>query len=194
MDNSEKPIYTAAFNGASNIPDEVATWALEMVGRRPCREDIVEKIAEHHRQQAEQDAERMRSDPIYRERHEQKERLAVPFLPSRRALPPWPLGPRGRVEKDFRECCTQTVALTQLMRVRAEQAAELLLASLIESSPVEVYGGGPRLEEELGLEFDQEGYPTAYWKSPFLSVPSTSTRDCANHAHHTWRVLHRPMA
>ncbi|MDZ4255891.1 MAG: hypothetical protein U1A72_25270 [Sulfuritalea sp.] len=48
-------------------------------------------------------------------------------------------------------------------------AAEVLLATIIEDSPEEEYGVGYRFDEDFGLQFDQESYPTAYWKSPFYA-------------------------
>ena len=45
----------------------------------------------------------------------------------------------------------------------------MLLAVLIEDSPEESYSSRGTYREELGLSYDHEGYPTAYWKSPFFS-------------------------
>ena len=45
----------------------------------------------------------------------------------------------------------------------------MLLAVLIEDSPEESYSSRGSYREELGLAYDHEGYPTAYWKSPFFS-------------------------
>src|SRR5207249_8039507 len=110
-----------------------------MVQRRPYRGDVAAKIAEHHRQRAQEHAERLRTDPVYRARQKQRASV-VTFIRSIRELPPWPLGPQHRVERDFGECCTHSAALTSLMRVRPEIAAEVLLAAIIEDSPEEEYG------------------------------------------------------
>lgn len=71
LDDSEKPISTAAFAGAPDLPEEVSAWALEMAQRRPYREDVATKIAEHRRQRAQEHAERLRTDPVYRARQKQ---------------------------------------------------------------------------------------------------------------------------
>jgi hypothetical protein len=110
LDDSEKPIYTAAFAGAPDLPEEVSAWALEVAQRRPYREDVAAKIAEHHRQRTQEHAERLRTDPEYRARHQQRGSFPA-FIPSARELPPWPLGPQSRVERDFREGCTHLGSL-----------------------------------------------------------------------------------
>lgn len=168
LDDSEKPIYSAALAGAPDIPDEVSEWALEMAQRKEWRADIIAQIAEHEEKQVRERAERLRTDPVYRMRQERLARAAT-FIPSARELPPWPFGPQERVERDFRECCTRSPALISLMRNRPAVAAEVLLATIIEDSPKEEYGVSYRFDEQFGLEFDQDSYPTAYWKSPFYA-------------------------
>jgi hypothetical protein len=164
-DNSEKPIYTAALAGASDIPDEVSAWALEMAQRSPWHTDVVAQIAEYQEQQAREHAERLRTDPEYRARHQR--RVPSISISSAKELPPWPLGPLRRVERNFRECCTHSGSLAPLMKARPEVAAEVLLAVLIEDSPEERYSPEPMLSEHYGMEFDENSYPTAYWQSPF---------------------------
>jgi hypothetical protein len=165
-DELEKPIYTAALAGAPDLPNEVSAWALEMAQRRPWHADVVRPITEYRRQRAEEHRERLRTDPEYRAQQERRENLPV-HIPSARELPPWPLGPQQRVEKDFQECCSRTHALAPLMRTRADVASEVLLAVLIEDSPEEPYDPHRSLHDELGLQFDHGSYPTAFWKSPF---------------------------
>lgn len=165
-DDSEKAMYAAALAGAPDFPDEVCAWALEMAQRRPWRADVVAQIVEFQRQQARKHAERLRTDPEYRARHQRLERMP-PFIPSARELPPWPLGPRERVEGDFRECCTHSRSLAPLMKARPDVAAEVLLAVLIEDSPEEEYGRHPELSDHYGMQFDHGSYPTTYWQSAF---------------------------
>jgi len=167
MDDSEKPIYAAAFSAAIDLPDEVAEWALEMAYRRPYRQDIVDGIAKYNKKKREKEEERLRTDKAYRERIEQL-RSTPQFISSHRELPPWPLGPQGCVDQNYRKYCLQPSALTRLMVSRPLVAAELLLALMINDSPVEDYSRNYRLEDDLGLEFDHSAYPTAYWKSPFF--------------------------
>ena len=160
-------IFQAAFAGAQDIPDEVAAWALEMARRRPMRADLKAKLKEHHQERAAEHRRRMESDADYRERHERKR--SIPFLPSGRRLPPWPLGPQGRVDRRFGQAVLRSATFQSLMRARPAAASEVLLAILIEDSPEESYGSHGSYREELGLAYDHEGYPTAYWKSPFFS-------------------------
>lgn len=179
MDDSEKPIYAAAFAAAIDLPDEVAEWALEMARRRPYRKDIAEALAAFRRQKDQDHAERLRTDAAYRKRVEGRGAMSS-FITSGRRLPPWPLGPRGRVERHFREYCLHSHALAQLMKERPSVAAEVLLAAMIEDSPEESYSHSPRLEWNLGLESDHAGYPTAFWKSPFflfLQIDSAAALD-----------------
>ena len=158
-------IFQAAFAGAQDIPDEVAAWALEMARRRPMRADLKAKLNEHHEERAAEHRRRMRSDADYRERHERKR--SIPFLPSGRRLPPWPLGPQARVDRRFGQAVLRSATFQSLIRARPKAASEVLLAILIDS-PEERYGSHGSYREELGLAYDHESYPTAYWKSPFF--------------------------
>jgi hypothetical protein len=167
MGDFKKPIYAAAFAAAPDLPDEVAEWALEMARLRALRNDVAQEISAFREREAQEHAERLRTDKDYRRRYEQRRGMAS-IMPSGRKLPPWPLGPRGRVEQDFHDCCTHSHALAHLMAVRLQVAAEVLLATIIEDSPEESYSSTPRLDWELGLAYDHDGYPTAYWKSPFF--------------------------
>jgi hypothetical protein len=105
---------------------------------------------------------------VYRAREKQRASAAT-FISSTQELPPGPLGPQSRVEHDFRACCIHWQALASLMRVQPEIAAEVLLATIIEDSPEEEYVSNYTSDQGCGLEFDQESYPTAYWKSPFFA-------------------------
>jgi hypothetical protein len=162
-----KAIYPAALAAATDLPDAVSVWALEMAQRRPLNADLKAQIAEHRRRKAEEHQEKLRTDPAYRKKFQRREHFPT-SIPSGRKLPPWPLGPAGHVDQEFAECCTNSGGLMPLMKVRPDVAAEVLLATLIEGSPEEQYGTS-RFDEGFGLQFDRESYPTAYWKSPFFS-------------------------
>jgi hypothetical protein len=161
-----KAIYPAALAAASDLPDQVSAWALEMSRRKPYDPELKAKIAEYRQQKAREHEEKLRTDATYRARFERRVNLPT-SIPSGRRLPFWPLGPQGRADRQFLECCTNQNALTPLMRVRPKVAAEVLLASIIDDSPEERYGSS-RFDEGFGLEFDMKSYPTAYWKSPFF--------------------------
>ena len=167
-DDSAGPIYKAALAGAPDLPDEVSQWALEMARRRDWSTDVTTQINEYHIRQADERANRLRTDPEYRRR---QERLvaSIPFIPSTRELPPWPSGPQDTVERGFCEACLHSGALIPLMRTRPDVVAEILLATIIEDSPEEEYDRRYRTDDHWGLEYDHDSYPTAYWQSPFYA-------------------------
>jgi hypothetical protein len=162
-----KSIYPAAFAAAPDLPAEVSAWALEMALRRPLNAEIKTKLEEHRQQKVREHQEKLRTDAEYRKRIERRQHVPVSISSGRR-LPPWPLGPKGKIDRQFSECCANGGALIPLMRTCPDVAAEVLLAALIEDAPEESYGGS-RFDEGLGLQFDMQSYPTAYWKSPFFS-------------------------
>ena len=168
FDQGEKLIYQAVFAGAPDLTADVSEWALEMAQRRPYRAAIVEQVTAHHAAQAAKHKQRLASDPEYRKRHQQL-RESSGLISSIRRLPPWPLGPTGRIVGPFRETVLRSAEFQALMRTDAEVAGEVLLACIIESEPEEEYGSRQRLDRELGIEFDSESYPTAPWKSPFYA-------------------------
>jgi hypothetical protein len=165
---SETRIHQAALAGAPDLPADVSEWALEMAQRRPYRADIVEQVKAHRAEQAAEHKRRLETDLTYRERHERRGSLATP-MSSGRKLPPWPLGPKRRVEGRFRDAVLRSAEFQALMRTNAAVAGEVLLACIIEDEPKEEFGSSRGIDRELGIEFDNEGYPTAPWKSPFYA-------------------------
>lgn len=165
----EKAVYGAAFASAADLPDDVAEWALEMVQRRPLRADIVARVREFKRQEAEDHRKKLETDPEYRAKLAERKRSFSPAFPSKKKLRPWPLGPQRRIEKRFRETVLGSPQFQALMRARPAVASEILVAAIIEDSPEEEYGSRMRIEDDLGLEYEHESYPTAYWKSPFFA-------------------------
>ena len=163
----EPLLYTAPLAGAADLHDAVAAWALELAGRRKVADEVSARIAEVRRLQAEQHQERLRTDPVYKARQEARHRFPPSLGSFREELPPWPLGASGKVDMDFRTACFKENGIQPLMRARPEVAAEVLLALIIEDQPEREYRSN-RLEVELGLEYTQDGNPTAFWKSPFF--------------------------
>src|SRR5262249_36758979 len=100
--DAETRIYQAALAGAPDLLADVSEWALEMAQRRPYRADIVEQVRVHHAEQAAKHKRRLETDPAYHERSERRYNVAAP-VSSGRKLPPWPLGPKRRVEGRFRD-------------------------------------------------------------------------------------------
>jgi hypothetical protein len=177
---SETRIYQAALAGAPDLPSDLSEWALEMAQRRPYRADIVEQVKAYRVEQAAEHRRRIEADPLYRERYERRRDLPAP-IPSGRKLPPWPLGPKRRLEGRFRDAVLHTAGFQALMRTSAGVAGEVLLACLIEDEPEEEFGSRRGVDRELGIEFDSEGYPTAPWKSPFyafLQINPDTALDC----------------
>jgi transcriptional regulator with XRE-family HTH domain len=164
----EEPVYSAAFSAARDLPDEVSEWALEVAQRRELRSDIAEKLKAHRDKEAKKHRRRLATDEEYRELHERRGRAPFSMIGAGRRLPPWPLGPQRSIERDFHKICLHSPALYGLMQVRPAVAAEVLLACIIEDSPEERYSHHLSIDRAFGLEYDGDGYPTAYWKSPFF--------------------------
>ena len=167
LTRGEPLLYTAPLAGAVDLPDEVGAWALELAGRRKVADEVIARITEALRQQAEQQAERLRTDPKYKAKHEARRQIPCSIGSSRERLPPWPLGANQRVDTDFQTACFKENGIQFLIRARPDVAAEVLLALIIEDEPERDYGSS-RHEIDLGLDFALDCYPTAFWKSPFF--------------------------
>lgn len=164
----EPSLYTAPLAGISDLPTEVGNWTLELAGRKEVDADVKRRISEVRRQQSTAHSERLRTDSEYKARHEQLKRIPPSLGSFRKRLPPWPLGASSRVDMDFRTACIKQSGIQSLMRAQPELAAEILLALIIEDQPEQEYGS-TRFEIDLALEYAQDAYPTAFWKSPFFS-------------------------
>ncbi|AZC70582.1 hypothetical protein [Pseudomonas chlororaphis] len=164
----EPLLYTAPLAGAADLPNQVGNWALELAGRRKVDADVKRRIAEVQLQKANAHAERLKTDVEYKARHEERKKMPRSLGAFRERLPPWPLGPSDKVDMDFRTACIKQNGIHSLMRAQPELAAEVLLALIIEDPPEQEYGSS-RFEIDLGLEYTQDAYPTAFWKSPFFS-------------------------
>jgi len=163
--SSEEGLYAAPLAAARDLPDEVGAWALELAGRRDVASEVKAKIDEGRNRRAKEHAERLANDPRYRQRYE-KARSFPPDFQTRSRLPPWPLGPQLKVDHVFRDLCYKAGALNSLMSVRPEVTAEVLLALTLEDEPSR--DGHSSIDIDLGLEYAHDGYPTAFWKSPFF--------------------------
>lgn len=161
-------LYTAPLAAAADLPEEVGNWALELAGRRKVDTEVMRRIVEVRRQQAQDHAERLKTDADYKARHDQRRRIPPSIGSFRERLPPWPLGARAKVDMDFRTACMKENGLQPLMRAQPDVAAEVLLALIVEDQPERDRGSG-RYDVSLGLDFPRDAYPTAFWKSPFFS-------------------------
>ena len=164
----EPLLYSAPLAGAADLPIEVGNWALELAGRQETDAEVKRRIIEVQRQEAKAHAERLKSDAEYRARHEKRKQMPYSIGSFCERLPPWPLGARKKVDSEFRTACIKENGIQHLMRARPELAGEVLLALIIEDQPEREYGSH-RLETDLGLDFPEDAYPTAFWKSPFFA-------------------------
>jgi hypothetical protein len=160
-------LYTAPLAGAADLPTEVGNWALELAGRRSVDTDVKRRIAEVQLHKAKTHAERLKTDTEYKARHEERKQMPISLGSFRERLPPWPLGANFKVDVDFRAACIKGNGIYSLMRAQPSLAAEVLLALIIEGQPEREYGSD-RFEVDLGLEYSEDAYPTAFWKSPFF--------------------------
>lgn len=167
----ESLLYSAPLAGAEDLPDEVGTWALELAGRKIVDKEVISRITQIRQQKAEEHEERLKNDKEYKARHETKRKMSASMGSFREKLPPWPLGAQRKIDSDFQRSCLKDNGLLPLMRACPEVAAEVLLALIIEDQPEREYGSN-RHEIELGLDYARDGYPTAFWKSPFFSFLS----------------------
>jgi hypothetical protein len=180
--DGEARIYQAALSAAPDLPADVSEWALEMAERRPYRADIIEQARMFRRELEKERRERLATDPEYRERQERIRRMpSLGF--SGRELPPWPLGAKARLERRFRETVLRSPGFHALMRTNPGVAGEVLLACIIEDEPKEEYRSRLDLEHELDIEFDDEGYPTAPWKSPFYAFLQINSEQALTDLH-----------
>jgi hypothetical protein len=163
----EPLLYTAALAGAADLPTEVGQWALELAGRREIDADVKQRIAEVQLQQAKTHAERLKTDAEYKTRQEKLKQMPPPLGSFRKRLPPWPLGASHKVDRNFRTACIKENGIRSLMHAQPELAAEILLALIVENQPEREYSND-RFKMDLGLEYPEDAYPTAFWKSPFF--------------------------
>ncbi|WP_411961100.1 ATP-binding protein (plasmid) [Pseudomonas mandelii] len=164
---SEPLLYTAPLAGAGDLPTEVGNWALELAGRREVDAEVKRRIAEVRLQKTKAHTMRLKTDVKYKAWHKERKQMPRALGSLRERLPPWPLGASEKVDMDFRTACIKENGIQSLMRMQPELAAEILLALIIEDQPEREYVSGS-FEMDLGLEYSQDAYPTAFWKSPFF--------------------------
>lgn len=159
----DSELFTAALAGAEDKPDLVAAFALEMARRRPLTAATQARIV------AVRAEERKRRHEAER-RRPRRGSAEPPFvsISHRRKLPPWPLGPSGRLNEAFRTAVLRNGALSSLIKVAPDVAVEVLIACIIDDHPHEE-SGGMRLDRQLGLNWEHDDRPTLFWNSPFFA-------------------------
>ena len=154
-------LFTAALTGAEDRLEAVSQFALEMARRRPLAEVTQARIDAIRAQ------ERARRAKNAAQRTLRQRAKSPPSLNFYRKLPPWPMGPAGRLEQAFREVVLKKGALNALMRCAPDIAAEILLACIVEDNPHRDMAG-MQIDWRLGLDHDHDGRPTIFWNSPFF--------------------------
>lgn len=162
-DDEDKLIYTTALAGAADLNADVSAFALEMARRRPLAEAVQIKV------DALRAADRAQSMAHAGKLGERPYSFPPVVMSDHEDLPPWPLGPSGRLAVAFREAVLHGNALGPLMHTNPTVASEVLLACMIDDKPTRDYRRSSSLDADLGLKFDQQSYPTAFWKSPFIT-------------------------
>ncbi len=152
-------VFAAGLAGADELPTEVSAFALEMVRRSSLPDDSQARVRSLR-------AERF--PPRGSTRESRRDRAPVPrsFLEPKK-LPPWPLGPSGRLHSGFRRAILRNSALAPLVKVAPAVATEVLLACIIDDNPQEERASFS-LDRRLGLEWEHDDRPTIYWNSPFF--------------------------
>jgi alpha-D-ribose 1-methylphosphonate 5-triphosphate synthase subunit PhnL len=168
-DREDRSVYEAALYAALHFPELVADLCLELAGRKDLSPGIAMRVQEARRQR---DVERAQTQPSRAPRPP-----AFFSLSSSRRRPPWPDGPRRKVDHNFREACLSGIAFSALTKAAPQAALEVLLAICIEEPPHDDVYGGSSLPE-CGLSFWREGEPAAYFRGPFLQF----FREAPDHA------------
>lgn len=164
-------VFEAALAGADDHPETVGAFALEMARRRPL---AVSTQAEVDRLKAEERKKRKEAERPSPRRGEPPMSLSMFGY---RDLPPWPLGPTGRLNDAFRTAILRNSALAPMMRAAPSVAAEVLLACIIDDKPHNEHRT-ISIDDRLGLQWSHEDRPTLYWTSPFFPF-LTQDRDAA---------------
>ncbi|MCX5846497.1 MAG: ATP-binding protein [Deltaproteobacteria bacterium] len=160
-----KVAYKAAFLAASEIPDEIGQWALEMAKRRPPSPDILARQEAYLNKEAER--QKQLADPAYQERMNEMAYLTTPILALGPLRDPWPDGPLAMVDHTFQKGALDMWTLLPLMAAKPALAQELILSLSIEH-PSHEREGSISSYEWCGLQFGNDGTPAMYFRGPFL--------------------------
>lgn len=154
-------MFEAALAGAEDQLEAVSAFALEMARRQPLAAPVQAEVDKWRaderkkRKEAEGRAPRRKAPP-----------MSMSML-GYRSLPPWPLGPIGRLNDAFRTAVLKNSALAPLMKAAPDVAAEVLLACIVDDKP-HTETRGMAMDPRLGLHWTHDERPTLYWTSPFF--------------------------
>ncbi len=162
--SDEKACYQAVLLAATEFPDEVASFALEMAKRKPLNEEMQRRTNELR-------AERERSRQEWERSHPENAAIlqehSFPELPMGERIGPWPDGPNEHVDSAFREAVLDGQGIVRLAEVRPDVVFEVLLAVSIEPPHDEnLYGSD--FDDSHGLESHWDYKPALYFRGPFL--------------------------
>ena len=167
--------YEAAFLAASELPDEIGQWALEMANRRSLSPQILKRQQAYYQKEAEKQ-KRLEADPEYQVRIKEMEVLTTPIFPRGPLRKPWPDGPTAMVPQTFRKVVLDKFTLLPLMAVRPKIAPELILALIIEHPKHEEIDRSLLSSEWCGLQSIHDGTPAMYDRGPFFIFLHTNPK------------------
>src|SRR5262249_53688265 len=156
--------YEAVLYAASELPEEVGVFCLEMAQRRDLAPDIQTRVTQTLAQRQEEQRRLREANPL-----PSRAVALPPMLGFHDGLlrDPWPDGPRERVCNAFQQACLESGAFPDLIRVRPHIALEVLLAVCIEE-PQRDNPYDYSVREDYGVNHWQAGYPPLYFRGPFL--------------------------
>ncbi|MER8390258.1 hypothetical protein NKH14_33280 [Mesorhizobium sp. M1380] len=167
-EDSGKLIYATALSGAGDLPEQVSAFALEMAQRRTLAETTQRRVDELRA------ADRARFATRHQEPRQRRRAIPAVSISSTEYLPPWPMGPAGRLDHEYRDAVLHANGLALMMRSDPAAAAEVLLACIVDDQPTRDYNHSPLLDDDLGIDSDHASYPTMFWHSPFFSFLQVS--------------------
>ena len=162
----EKTSYQTTLLAAQDLPDEVATFALEMAKRRPFGPEIQSRVDTLKAKEEESRRQWEQENPLNVEQLRQLEQR-LPIFDEGEWVGPWPDGPSERVAHSFREAVFDDVGLVQLAEVCPDAAFEVLLAVFIKA-PHRKDPFSSDFESNYGLTSYREVEPPMYFHGPFL--------------------------
>ena len=166
-DKVDEIAFRAGLAACNEYSDRTIDFALTACARKDPSGPILERIVKFN-QELEERKREVERDRTYS--------TQKPSFPSIRSLyfekeppPPWPDGPRTRVDSAFQNICLNTDALHPLILSNPKIAREIILALLIEHPTPRSYDNDfSSIRENLGLEYVHGWFPPFYSRGPFL--------------------------
>jgi SpoVK/Ycf46/Vps4 family AAA+-type ATPase len=159
---NDRVVYEAVLYAARDLPDAAAQLCLELARRKDLSPDIAARVTKA-RNDRQEERNRLAADPTRASRSP-----PIPQLWRGRKRRPWPDGPQGGVEREFREACLDSGPFAALVQSQPRIALEVLLAVCIEEPAHDDMAGSSL--PECGLSYWPGGDPPAYFRGPFLQL------------------------